>query len=71
MGNVWLGTRHQKIAACTVLLMVALGLFHSGREFDLPHLHSEAPIMPTTAVSIFASGNSTATISTLSWPQIR
>jgi hypothetical protein len=57
MNNIWLGTRQQRLAACTVLLMLALGLCHRGQEFDLPHLHSSMPVMPTTRSPISVYGN--------------
>lgn len=62
MEITWVMSRRQKIAACTVLMMAALCLFQKGREFEMPHMHAEAPIMPTTTVSMFASGNSTASL---------
>ena len=63
--NVWLGTREQKIAACTVLLMAGLCILDYKDQFDMPHLHIEGPVMPTTFAAISASASNTASIFTL------
>jgi hypothetical protein len=69
MGPLWLGSRRQKVAACAVILIFALCIFHREVRFDQPHLHSEAPVVPTTNTTMFASGNSTASVvtSTYTW----
>ena len=62
--KVFLRTPVQCLAAATALPMLALGLIGSRHDFDQPHLHVNLdPIVPTT-VSMFASGNSTASVTT-------
>ncbi|HEX8818032.1 MAG TPA: hypothetical protein VF753_21265 [Terriglobales bacterium] len=58
--KIWLGTREQRIAACTVLIMAGLCLFQRIDDFDMPHLHFETPSVPTASVSMFASAANTA-----------
>jgi hypothetical protein len=58
----YVGGRKQRLALFTVALLLALSPFHA---FDSPHLHvDDAPTGPTVNVRIFASGNSTATVTT-------
>jgi hypothetical protein len=55
----------QKLALFTVVLILGLSPF----EYDSVHLHVESePIVPTTTVQWAASGNSTASVTTFSWP---
>ena len=56
----------RKVVICTVLLMMSLGILRRESVFDMPHLHSD-PAIPTNAVSMLASANSTATVTTFSW----
>lgn len=66
LSRLWpyLRTRKQRLAVCTVMLLV----FLAPREFDSVHLHIEtAPDVPTTVSTLFASGNSTATTVTRSF----
>jgi hypothetical protein len=55
----------QKLALFTGALILAL----TPMEFDSVHRHVESePIVPTTTVQWSASGNSTANMTTFSWP---
>lgn len=67
LSRLWpyLRTRKQRLAFCTVMLLV----FLVPREFDSVHVHVEyAPDFPTTVSALSASGNSTATTVTRSFP---
>ena len=60
----WLGTPEQKIAACTVLLMAGICVIDLKNEFDMPHLHVEDPLMPTTSVVMSAPASNTVSVLT-------
>jgi hypothetical protein len=61
----YLRSMKQKLALFTVALILVL----SPIEYDSVHLHVESePIVPTTSVQWAASGNSTASVTTFSWP---
>jgi hypothetical protein len=50
-------------AAILVFALLGLGVIGKGSDFDMPHTsHSTYEPEPCLAVSIFASGNSTATM---------
>jgi len=66
MTRFWTGSREQKVAMCTVVLMFTLSILHREFKFDMPHLHSEVPATPTVTTTLFASGNSTASVRTYS-----
>lgn len=63
--EVWLGTLQQRVAACTILLMAGLCILDHRSEFDMPHLHTEEPIMPATTAVLSVSG--TNTVSAISY----
>lgn len=60
MKTIWLGGWEQKTAACTVLLLFALGCLGNRGSWDQPHVHvdtgSSAPTANVTAIS-FSGGN--------------
>lgn len=63
--QVWLGTPRQKLAAGTALVMTGLCLFDYRNEFDMPHLHLEAPVPDFGSACV--SGTTTNTASVLSY----
>ncbi len=59
--NTW----RQKTAIITLSVPLGAVIIHKERRYLLPESHSESPIeMPTTNVTVFASGNSTASMTT-------
>ncbi len=62
MALIRLAGGQQKTAAGAVILMISLCSFDHRHDFDMPHSHTEFPVMPPTSASVRASATSTAAL---------